>query len=765
LLDGELGQWLLAQPVAGASHLVAAVRGAAQALPVAAERERWVLFLGDGFASTGFRRAGEVEQAIAESIGGATHVTTIGIGTDSDAALLSAAARGGGGSYLAWVPGQSVKAAAIAGLESTFGPVLRDATVTLPAGLADVAPAVLPTIRSGQEVLIASRIEPGVEQLRGEVILRGTLGGQPFEQRYPIELVVSRAAGNAFVPRLWAQLAIEQLEQRGGGEQRPRIVALSQGYGVMSRETSLLVLESAAMFEAFGVDRTVPAAKWTGQEALDEIVASGAFADGHGGSGEVALGKGSADPAKKRKDSILAGDNDEPREAMRRPAVQDPFATPAPKVPRPAAATPPPGRGREGGFAMRRTWVRVPALVPYDGKSDAIAAVLGESERALARTPDSRERHRALVQALSYAGELPRAQQLAARWLERDRLDPQALGYQADLLGRTGQRAAALRVLAGIVDLDADRKDAHQRLATAYEQVGQHGQACAHRIALSTLDPRDGKAGAAAMRCLTALARGGDVERVRRGLADDATRDLAERELASAPAVASGKRELLIGARWEGGEDLELSLITPEGTRISWMGGHPLARVSNATSTTSEALTLRTIKRGNYLVEIGRAEASDSTAGATSGRGGLQRGSIDLAVLGVTRTLPFELAPGEVRKIIGRVAVQLQERIESIDPSATQISLGTISDATARRVILARSQSLQRCFARYLVQHPGARGRMTLNIFVGSGATSTRVSAAADLGDPARCIEAELASMHLSGPRRTLRVPLSFAAP
>src|SRR4029077_2571473 len=78
-----------------------------------------------------------------------------------------------------------------------------------------------------------------------------------------------------FVPRLWASLAIEQREQAGGGEDRAKIVALSQAYGVMSRETSLLVLESQAMFDAFGVDRHTPTAKWTGEDQLDEVAAAG----------------------------------------------------------------------------------------------------------------------------------------------------------------------------------------------------------------------------------------------------------------------------------------------------------------------------------------------------------------------------------------------------------------------------------------------------------------------------------------------------------
>src|SRR5690606_8265793 len=104
---------------------------------------------------------------------------------------------------------------------------------------------------------------------------------------------------------------------------------------------------------------------------------------------------------------------------------------------------PRPGRGR-GAFAMRRTWARVPSVSAYGGVHPSIQKAVAETEQALAAKPDSRERHRDLVQALSYAGELERALDIAGRWLERDQLDPQALGYRADLLGRDGQRELAL---------------------------------------------------------------------------------------------------------------------------------------------------------------------------------------------------------------------------------------------------------------------------------------------------------------------------------
>ncbi|MEO8705675.1 MAG: FecR domain-containing protein [Kofleriaceae bacterium] len=743
----DLATFLAAQAPAGASDLVAAVRTAAADL-TDPTHERWVVFVGDGFASTGFRKAGDVEQAIAASTKG-INVTTIGIGSDADAALLSAAARGGGGSYVAWVPGQSVKSAAIAGIESTFGTALRDATITLPSGLADVAPTVLPTIRGGDEVLVAARV---TGKVAGDVVVKGTISGQPFEQRYPLTLTVSTAAGNGFVPRLWAALAIEQIEQKGGGELRPRIVALSQGYGVMSKETSLLVLESPAMFDAFGIDRGVPAAKWTGQESLDEVIASGTI--GHdAGMGDDRSGAGRAKDSD-RQAPAKSADAGESISLDATDAKKAPRSAPRPAMDPPANV----GRTRGGMFAMRRTWVRVPSVSAYDSISPSITKAIGDAERALAKSPDSRERHRALVQALAYAGELDRANVLAAKWLDRDRLDPQALGYQADLLGRDGKREIALRMLAGVVDLDADRKEPHERMALAYEHVGRLAQACSHRIALSMIAPKDAKAGAAAIRCLRGLSLDGDATLVQRDLADDATRTAADKELAS-PAASSPKQDLVIDARWEGGDDLDVSLVTPDGTRVSWMGGRSDVRVTDATNTAKERLALASLKRGNYLVEVGRG-------GLTAGTG-TARGTLDIVVLGTKKSLPFELGNGQARKIVGRVSVNLEERIESIDPAATRISLGNISNANARRVILARSPSLQQCFTQYMMQNPGTSGRMVLTVTVEpGGSTSTRATASPALVGPARCVEGQLSSMHVEGSGAgSFRVPLAFSSP
>ena len=756
--------WLDAQTAGGATDVVESIRTAQAALGDT-DRERWVLYIGDGFASTGFRRPADV----AHAIGGAVNVSTIGIGGDADALLLQAAARGGGGSYLAWTPGERVGTAAIAALDSTYGAALKNATVELPAGLADVAPSTLPTVRAGDEVLLAARTEGSVQ---GDVIVRGTVAGQPFEQRYPLKLDVSTKSGNGFVPRLWASLAIDQLEAAGAGADRSKIVALSQAYGVMSRETSLLVLESPAMFDAFGVDRHVPTAKWTGEEDLDEVASSSPHADPTrsqmiGGAGGTAARDKKSDQSDPDDDSI----------ATKTPAVvatATPMAPPAAKpvavVPAKDRASPEPqlerrrvadnfGHGR-GGFgedmvALRRTWIRVPAISAYGSVSPSIAQAMGDAERALQQNPDSREKHRALVQTLAFAGELDRAKEVTAKWIDRDQLDPQALGYQADLLGRSGDRDQALRTLAGLVDLDADRPALHERMVRAYEQIGKLSQACSHRIALAAISAKDAKLASNALRCLRDLGRHDDAELIASALPDDATRAAAEKAALTAPAVAKSG-DLVVDAHWDHGADLDISLIAPDGSRVSWMGasGRNDATVSDVTSTEHERLVVGSLRKGNYLVEVTRASAATGSI----------RGTVEVTALGSKRSLPFELRGAHA--IIGRVAISLEEHLEEIGSSEAHVSFSHIADEQLSRVIMARSPSVRQCYETALGANPAlGAGRVALTVAITQyGGVQLATSASAGFDGVAECVKQQLATMHSSSnPAGTaLHIALTF---
>jgi hypothetical protein len=260
------------------------------------------------------------------------------------------------------------------------------------------------------------------------------------------------------------------------------------------------------------------------------------------------------------------------------------------------------------------------------------------------------------VQALSYAGELDRARQIAARWLDRDPLDPQGLAYQADILGRDGQRELALRTLAGLVDLSPDDIALHTRLAHAYEQVGRRAQACAHRVALATLQVGDAGAAGSALRCLRSLGHAGDADLVLAAL-PDARRAPAEKAAtveALAPRIAG---DLVVSGHWTGDTDLDISIVTPDGTRISWMGGRPDVATADVTSRDREELAVASLRRGNYLVEVARG-----------GDGPVQpaHGTLDITVLGERKSVPFELT-GSGHVVVARVSLWFEKRLEQVD--------------------------------------------------------------------------------------------------
>ena len=187
----------------------------------------------------------------------------------------------------------------------------------------------------------------------------------------------------------------------------------------------------------------------------------------------------------------------------------------------------------------------------------------------------------------------------------------------------------------------------------AYEHAGRLAQACSHRIAVAALARTPPTAGAA-LRCLRATGRDRDAALVLRGLPTDAARTAAEKAAFTAPLPPRLAGDLVVGARWDGDADLDVALITPEGTRVSWMGGRADVAVADATSREREQLAVRALKRGNYLLEVTRDGAAV----------GPVRGTLDVTVLGTRRAIPFELLGA--RATVGRVSVRLESRLERV---------------------------------------------------------------------------------------------------
>jgi tetratricopeptide (TPR) repeat protein len=718
-------EWLGRVEPAGASDLGATLRHAARMPQRDPAREVHVIYVGDGVASVGHRAASALAEE-AEQISTREHVsiTTVGIGGDADTVALSAIARAGHGHYVPYVPGERSSSAALAVLETTYGVSLEDATFELPAGLSDVAPASLPTIRAGEEVQIVARLDR--PEVTGELVLRGSVGGESFEQRYPVEVRPSSAAGNLFVPAQWAAGTIERLELEGRGEDEARIIALSKAYSVMSRHTSLLVLESESMFRAFGIDRQEQAATaWTGDEAAEGSIAAGslgvageeqllqgalASADladegagglghlgglagtgtgsGYGRGGGGVRGRSSAatrsgggaaptdgdmagldDGLSARTDSAARraepaepmGEASAEREARRqgpaRPttstaAAPPPAATPAAPTGGMVAQQPAP---RGPGQWMRRVWVRVGSVASSNEISFREQEAARMAEQQLAILPDSRDRHRAAVRALARAGNVSRALEVAEAWVARDRMDPEALIARADLLARSGRRDEALRVLTGVVDLRPDDAALQERLASAFDRAGQQDRSCAHRVALAEIDTASADKVGAALRCERALGRSAMADVLLRSVREVSVRTRAERVAGTPAEPPRARGELFLDASWSGGDDLDLTLIAPDGSRISWMGGRTNVVGSLPFGAGSETLGLRSATVGNYQIEVSRTNATDRRP---------ITGEIRVRVLDETQTIRFTLR-GE-RETVGRAVVRREERMEAV---------------------------------------------------------------------------------------------------
>ncbi|RYE82308.1 MAG: hypothetical protein EOO75_20890, partial [Myxococcales bacterium] len=286
--------FLNGQEADGSTNLAAMVKAGRDAL--GGGRAGSLIVVSDGGVSAGATKPDHLQAEVRRALGGSeARVTAVAIGSDADLPLLESLAQAGGGVVVPYVAGERSSEAGLAAAQAVGGVVLRDASLELPAGFVSVAPSRMGTIRAGSEVRVVGRMTSGT--IDGEAVLRGKVGGEAFERRYPIKVAASSDPGNAFVPRMYAAGRIAELERVGGEGATAALTDLSTRYGVASRTTSLLVLESEAMMKAFGLERRSQASAWTGDAAAVGSSAEGPAepdAESAGGLGLSGIGLGGA---------------------------------------------------------------------------------------------------------------------------------------------------------------------------------------------------------------------------------------------------------------------------------------------------------------------------------------------------------------------------------------------------------------------------------------------------------------------------------------
>lgn len=596
-----------------------------------------------------------------------------------------------------YVPGQSLGAAALEVLGAAYGVMLRDPAVELPAGLSAVTPALLPPVRAGGELFVFARLTRP-DAIDGTLRLTGRVGDEPFEQSYPLRVAATTSTGNAFVPRLYAASRIGELEELGDSPSKASAIALSQRFAVASRFTSLLVLESEAMFDAFGLERTRSVPTFTGEvtarsESSDADgepeadAALGAGLDDLSAASE-GFGSGESKAAKGKKESADLADpwaNNGPatpsggsgRSAGRAPEAAAPAPTMAPPPPaKPQAiagdfaqpSTPPWQSRRERPLVpMRRVFDRKAAFEATSSVADEARAKLFEAEEAHRASPDSRDKTVALYALYALTGRLGEAQDLTARWSGRDALDPEALVARADLAARQGDRERSVRILGGLADVRPGDKELLRRLAGLHEAADDRAAACQVRLALAEVARSDANLLADALRCADRRGQSELVAAMKR-TADPAVRTAAERVLVTRGPDPAGAAPVLAGdirltADWQGNDDLDVALVDAQGRRLSWMGAPAKigATARDTRSLRTETLALAGLPSGRYLLEVTRA-------GGRAG-GAPVRGEITLTLAGETRRVPFVLEGDRLE--LGVVRVFFQSRLVPVnDPGS-----------------------------------------------------------------------------------------------
>ncbi|MDZ4688145.1 MAG: hypothetical protein SH850_23980, partial [Planctomycetaceae bacterium] len=178
----------------------------------------------------------------------------ISCGNTSEAVVLRAMSNLGHGSQRQITGEQPSIVVAHELLNEIMQPGLKDLQVEFRGvQVAAVYPERLPNLPAGMQQILVGRYLPTGSDQQGEVIITGRRGSEAV--RYVAKIQFRDAEeGNSFIPRLWARSHLDQLQQQGSSAfLRDEIIRLSEDFHIITPYTSLLVLETDADRERFGV--------------------------------------------------------------------------------------------------------------------------------------------------------------------------------------------------------------------------------------------------------------------------------------------------------------------------------------------------------------------------------------------------------------------------------------------------------------------------------------------------------------------------------
>lgn len=216
-------------------------------------RDVWIVHLGTGIPVLGERD----ETTLLRMLPKPARYVGVAVGKRWSKSFMETAAKQTGGHVTQINPDEAVAWRSFDLLSTLNAPRLTEIALTAPTVAAgESQPEFLlltSNLAHGQELAAVARLPKG-QTLPKEVTIAGKVNGQPWSQTIGVPRIeAANSAGH--LPRSWARLEIDRLVSLGAIENKARIIELSKAMYVVSPFTSLLVLETDAMYEQFKVDR------------------------------------------------------------------------------------------------------------------------------------------------------------------------------------------------------------------------------------------------------------------------------------------------------------------------------------------------------------------------------------------------------------------------------------------------------------------------------------------------------------------------------
>lgn len=233
----EAKQFVQSLTADGGTEMIAALDKAldGQVLP---NRMRQVVFITDG--SVGNEDA--LFQLIHQRLGN-SRLFTVGISASPNSLFMTEAAEMGRGSYVYIPHAGAVQDQMQALFQKLERPQLTNIALQWPDGItAEAYPNPVADLYWGDPVIINVKT---TGQREGDLIIRGSRNGQPFEQH----LSLSHLSQNDGISKLWARAKITQLtrERRRGAlsmeDEKAGITQVALNHGLISRYTSLVAVD------------------------------------------------------------------------------------------------------------------------------------------------------------------------------------------------------------------------------------------------------------------------------------------------------------------------------------------------------------------------------------------------------------------------------------------------------------------------------------------------------------------------------------------